>query len=381
MKIYVVGGAVRDIILGKEPKDIDYCVTNSSPDEMIELGYIPIEATSFPVFHDKDHNEFALARTEHKTGEGYHGFECNFDRTITIEEDLYRRDLTINSMAVELVNWETFKITKCPTLLIDPYNGRSDILNKIIHNTSKHFEEDPVRILRAIRLSNRLEFGLSVNINATILRMIRNGMIDQLTVERIWLEFAKVFNDSPSIHGFFNICDKYDIFDNIFRNINGTEYQFKHSAFVNCIGKSKTVENCFVSMMSRMDPTYVKSFCSVMKLPKTLLQYYNMHYIVSKLISSDMSGAKIVDSFNKIDIKHNKDMFDDVCKFVINEEPILTSNVLSLEIYYNITNNITFATLGGDEQKSLKGPAIKSAIDDIKIDIIDKIKQLLVINS
>ena len=130
MDIFVVGGAVRDVLLGREPKDIDYVVVGSTPQEMLHAGFKSIPASSFPVFHNKDGDEYALARKEKKVGNGYHGFECEYDTSVTLEEDLYRRDLRINSMAVPLESWCEFKSTLDAYHVIDPYDGTEDIFKQ-----------------------------------------------------------------------------------------------------------------------------------------------------------------------------------------------------------------------------------------------------------
>ena len=140
MKIYMVGGCVRDMILGREPEDIDYVVVGSTPEEMLEKGYTQVGAT-FPVFL-KCSEEYALARTERKTGVGYQGFETKHDPTVTLEEDLRRRDLTINSMAQDIND-----------VITDPYGGRADLEAGILRHTSEAFAEDPVRVLRTARFA------------------------------------------------------------------------------------------------------------------------------------------------------------------------------------------------------------------------------------
>ena len=143
MKIFQVGGSVRDELLGVEPKDRDWVVVNSSPEEMEEKGFKPI-GKDFPVFlHPDTNEEYALARTERKSGVGYKGFKFYFDSSVTLEEDLKRRDFTINAMAKD----DNGRI-------IDPYGGRVDLKNKIFKHTSPAFEEDPLRVLRFARFKS-----------------------------------------------------------------------------------------------------------------------------------------------------------------------------------------------------------------------------------
>ena len=141
MKIYKVGGWCRDTLLGLEPKDTDYVVVGSTPEEMLSLGFKQV-GCAFPVFlHPQTNEEYALARTEKKNGVGYQGFDCYFGIDVTLEEDLSRRDLTINAIAYD---------TETNTY-IDPFNGIEDIKSKTLRPTTRHFKDDPLRCLRAAR--------------------------------------------------------------------------------------------------------------------------------------------------------------------------------------------------------------------------------------
>lgn len=179
MKIYMVGGAVRDKLMGLEPKDIDYVVVGATPQMMLDKGFSQVGA-SFPVFlHPETGDEYALARTERKTGVGYNGFDVSFDSTITLEEDLIRRDLTINAMAMDLETGE----------LIDPYGGQHDLAQGIIRHTSEAFAEDPVRVLRAARFSARYGFKIASDTVSLMQNVV--GELDYVPAERIFAEFQK----------------------------------------------------------------------------------------------------------------------------------------------------------------------------------------------
>jgi len=144
MKTYLVGGAVRDALLGRTAGDRDYVVVGATPDKMLALGFLPV-GKDFPVFlHPQSKEEYALARSERKTAAGYHGFVFHTDADVTLEQDLVRRDFTVNAIAQD-ENGNLF----------DPFNGRQDIENKILRHVSPAFAEDPVRILRAARFMAR----------------------------------------------------------------------------------------------------------------------------------------------------------------------------------------------------------------------------------
>jgi tRNA nucleotidyltransferase/poly(A) polymerase len=189
MDVFVVGGCVRDILMGKEPSDIDYVVVNSTHDEMISLGYTQVGA-SFPVYLNPDTgDEYALARTERKTGVGYHGFDHSTDG-VSLGDDLLRRDLTCNSMAVRVEDWEAFKATRDESLVVDPYNGITAIKSKVLTHTSVAFGEDPVRVLRTARFAARYHDFSIADETLTLMASLASEL-NHVSVERIWLELEK----------------------------------------------------------------------------------------------------------------------------------------------------------------------------------------------
>lgn len=180
MQIYLVGGAVRDALLGQEVKDRDWVVVGTDAGEMAAAGYLPV-GKDFPVFlHPQSHEEYALARTERKTAKGYTGFVCHAAREVTLEQDLLRRDLTINAMARDAYG-----------TLIDPYGGRQDLADGILRHVSPAFAEDPVRILRTARFAARYGFQVAPETMALMRQMVAAGEADALMAERVWQEFAK----------------------------------------------------------------------------------------------------------------------------------------------------------------------------------------------
>ena len=180
MKTYVVGGAVRDELLGLPVKDRDHVVVGGTPEDMARLGFKPV-GKDFPVFlHPRTHEEYALARTERKSGRGYKGFTVYSAPDVTLEDDLRRRDLTINAIA----RAETGE-------LIDPFNGRRDLEQRILRHVSDAFVEDPVRILRVARFAARFPFRIAEETMALMRRIVDSGEADALVAERVWQEFAR----------------------------------------------------------------------------------------------------------------------------------------------------------------------------------------------
>jgi tRNA nucleotidyltransferase (CCA-adding enzyme) len=189
-KTYLVGGAVRDFLLGLTPKDNDYVIVGSTVEEMLALGFKQV-GEGFPVFlHPETGEEYALARTERKTGPGYKGFEFNSDPTVTLEEDLGRRDLTINAMAVDESDH-----------IVDPFGGQQDIKDEILrHVSDEAFQEDPVRVLRLARFHARYrEFNVHYKTRALCEKMAESGELSHLVPERVWMEFSKgLMEKTPS---------------------------------------------------------------------------------------------------------------------------------------------------------------------------------------
>jgi len=191
MKTYLVGGAVRDRLLGIDVKDRDYVVVGARPDDLLRLGYQPV-GKDFPVFlHPQTHEEYALARTERKTGRGYHAFAFDTDPSVTLEDDLRRRDLTINAIAVDETG-----------ALVDPFGGERDLRDKVLRHVSPAFAEDPVRVLRVARFAARyaaLGFTIAPETLALMRRMVADGEVDHLVPERVWAETRKALSErTPS---------------------------------------------------------------------------------------------------------------------------------------------------------------------------------------
>ena len=188
MKIYLVGGAVRDQIMGLSVKDKDYVVVGSTSEEMVKLGYKPV-GKDFPVFlHPKTHQEYALARTERKVSKGYKGFKVYTSEEVTLEEDLQRRDLTINAIAKD-------KRGK----FFDPFGGIKDIKSRVLRHVSSAFVEDPIRVLRIARFSARFhKFKIHPKTEAILKQIIKNKEIETVASERVWSELAAGFLEKKS---------------------------------------------------------------------------------------------------------------------------------------------------------------------------------------
>jgi tRNA nucleotidyltransferase (CCA-adding enzyme) len=196
MEVYLVGGAVRDGLLGRPVRERDYVVTGATADDLLAQGYRPV-GRDFPVFlHPQTQSEYALARRERKTGPGYHGFVTDFSPDITLEEDLLRRDLTINAIA-----------QRADGSLVDPYGGQTDLLARTLRHVSPAFGEDPVRVLRVARFAARFaSLGFTVHDSTRVLmrQMVADGEVASLVPERVWQETVRALEE-PRPEVFFEV--------------------------------------------------------------------------------------------------------------------------------------------------------------------------------
>lgn len=263
MKTYLVGGAVRDRLLGINPKERDWVVVGSSPEEMKSKGFRQV-GKDFPVFiHPKSGEEYALARTERKSGHGYTGFKFDINSNVTIEEDLERRDLTINAIAED----------KDGTL-IDPFGGQIDIKNKKLRHVSEAFSEDPLRVLRLARFKVRLDdFVIVPETIDKVREIIENSELDHLTGERIWLEIYKStnpwrFRDELSLLGAEKVL-----------YINTKEGN-RMSLYPNMDDKLQMI-SCFI----HQEVSNIDEFCSKLKVP-------NEYKDLAKLLNQSRSSIE-----------------------------------------------------------------------------------------
>ncbi|MCY0963878.1 multifunctional CCA addition/repair protein [Parathalassolituus penaei] len=193
MQIYLVGGAVRDQLLGITVKDRDWMIVGAEPQQLLDLGYQQVGA-DFPVFlHPQTHEEYALARTERKSGHGYQGFDCRFSPDVTLEQDLLRRDLTINAIAMD-ENGQ----------LYDPYQGQRDLEQRLLRHVSPAFSEDPLRVLRVARFAARfanLGFQVAAETMQLMQQMVADGELEHLVAERVWQETRRALGeDRPDVY-------------------------------------------------------------------------------------------------------------------------------------------------------------------------------------
>lgn len=296
MKVYLVGGAVRDKLLGISAVENDWVVVGSTPEEMINAGFRPV-GKDFPVFlHPDTHEEYALARTERKTSRGYKGFEFYTSPNITLEQDLQRRDLTINAMAMT----EDEKI-------IDPYHGQKDLANKVLRHVSDAFPEDPVRILRVARFMARfahLGFTIAPETLQLMKIMVKNGEVDALVPDRVWQETEKALSEKTPTQ-FFETLQNCGALQKLLPEIKNTSFTTY---------TDKTI--CFASFMLTLSPLEINSICKRFPVPtefrETALIANDLQSYFEKI---KFASEEIVYLFEKTDAFRREERFYKILLF------------------------------------------------------------------
>ena len=319
MDIFLVGGAVRDKLMGIPIKDNDYLVVGSTPEEMIKLGYKPI-GKNFPVFlHPTTKEEYALARTERKVGKGYHGFEFCASPDVTLEEDLKRRDITINAIAMD-----------DDGNLYDPFNGIEDIKNNCIRHVSDAFSEDPLRVLRVARFKAKYKtFKVDSSTKKLLAQIVKNNEIESLSAERILTEILKGLVEEDPI-GMLDTLDECGALERIIPSVKYREHCNNFRAlFENKKIKELSPEHLLVLLIlisnfsgEQLDPS-IKSFVKQLKVSGRL----------NKLVSLILDNLN--DLLNFLDLE-NQTQLDCCYHFDFFRRPqLIFESIMMIEILYD----------------------------------------------
>lgn len=255
MEIYLVGGAVRDALLGLPVTERDWVVVGATPEEMLQLGYQPV-GKDFPVFlHPKTHEEYALARTERKTGKGYKGFTFYSAPDVSLIADLQRRDLTINAIA------------QTPDgQLVDPYHGQEDLKNRVLRHVSAAFQEDPVRILRIARFAARFpEFTIHPETLQLMHTMVSNGEVNALVAERVWQEFCKALTTAEPAR-FLKVLQECGALAVLFPEIKLSPTTL--TTFANAVRSSSLPTVRFAALLHELDQPSIAQLCHRYRVPR-----------------------------------------------------------------------------------------------------------------
>ena len=407
MKTYRVGGCVRDQILGIPVKDIDWVVTGASAELMQQAGYKPI-GKDFPVFlHPESKQEYALARSERKTAPGYHGFEFSTDISITIEEDLLRRDLTINAMAEDEAG-----------NIIDPYGGKKDIEARLLRHVSPAFSEDPVRVLRVARFAARyhnLGFKLAEETAHLINRMGESGELSALVAERVWSEMSRALDESdPAV--FFQTLRQCSVLKILFPEIDalygvpqtkkyhpevdtgvhvmmalqksaelGFDNETRFAVLMHDLGKATTPEDILPGHHGheQRGAKLVKQFCKRWKAPKAhcelALITTEFHTHVHRAF--ELKPTTILDLFRKVDVFRKPIRFQkmlDACLADFRGRTGFENRDYAQALYLASTaEQLRGADISKIKKRGLQGQAMAMAIRENHLAIIKTAKASL----
>lgn len=407
MKVYKVGGCVRDHLLGLPIVDIDWVVTGTTVDNMRSAGYQTV-GKDFPVFlHPKTKQEYALARSERKTAPGYHGFDFNTDPTITIEQDLLRRDLTINAIAEDEDG-----------NLIDPYGGQADIEKRILRHVSDAFVEDPVRVLRVARFAarfNHLGFKLAPETIQLIREIGTSGELGTLVAERVWSEMSRALGESnPSI--FFETLRECDVLASLFPEIDNlygvpqtakyhpeidtgihvmmaleksAELNFdnetRFAVLMHDLGKATTPTDILPSHHGheQRGVKLVTSFCKRWKVPKahTELALITTEYHTHIHRAFDLKPTTLLKLFTKTDVFRKPERFKKMlqaCLSDVRGRTDFENNPYPQATFINqLADKLCHADISQIIQSNLDGKALGEAIQNLRLDLIKSEKQVL----
>jgi len=361
MKIYLVGGAVRDKLLNFPVYDKDWVVVGSSPEEMIEQGFQPV-GQDFPVFiHPESGEEYALARTERKSGKGYTGFEYNANKAITLEEDLLRRDLTINAMAMD----DQGKIH-------DPYNGQADLNQKILRHVSPAFSEDPLRVLRVARFAARYHhLGFSVaDETIELMRHLASGdELEHLTPERVWKEFERALSE-PSPWVFLELLQKTEAIEKVLPELkNALSLPNWFTDFTHSTQTAADADCRFACLTALDNDIIVDAFCDRLRTQKLVKELASQCQQQHKSLSQfdKLSAEEKLQTIQALDLIRRPQRLEKllICVNALHTEP----SYQSLPVILDSINKIEPANL---IKQGFKGPELGKEIQRLRFEICNQ---------
>ncbi|MBQ4828668.1 CCA tRNA nucleotidyltransferase [Alteromonas sp. MMG017] len=388
MQVYLVGGAVRDTLLGRTVTERDYVVVGATPAQMLAKGFTQV-GKDFPVFlHPKTSEEYALARTERKMGSGYTGFECDASTSVTLEEDLKRRDLTVNAIARDQDGE-----------LIDPYHGQQDLQNKVLRHVSDAFSEDPLRVFRVARFATRyayLGFTIAEETLSLMTAMAKSGELTSLSAERVWQETKRsLLEATPEV--FFKTLKSCHGLNDWFAELSGSESAFdtgiqalqQIQTRTQSQGSNYTapIEVRFAALCSGLTYKQVQQLCKRLKVQNTvsdIAELVSEHK--ASLISSDkLEADTLLTVFNKTDAWRRPERFSlflnalqPIAMQLSDSKQTSTMNSSHWSERQALITQTLVAANGVDVQhiiaQGFKGPEIREALNNAKL---EKISALL----
>ncbi len=392
LKVYLVGGAIRDTLLALPVTEHDYVVVGATPEYMIAQGFSQVGA-DFPVFlHPHTHDEYALARTERKSGNGYLGFSVHASPEVTLEEDLIRRDLTINAMAIEVNGLFDSRLKHGSfnkAHVIDPYGGLQDIERKQLRHVSDAFAEDPVRVLRLARFASRyapLGFSIAEETVKLVQKMRDDGELNHLVAERVWAETRKALMQTWS-DVYFSTLSQLDVLGVVMPALSIAREEGLYTEKLSITNHALRLAHCFsLDEMSRFAllcttflnfendkslafPTLFNDFCQKLKVPKSYSHF-------AELLLTQFDNLQ---NFSQLSSERLFDLIK-TCNSL--KQPNILQQLLIVSKIYQLAFDqmklekilATIQPIGiNDVDKDLKGKAIGEAIEQLRLEKLAEI--------
>ncbi len=359
MKIYVVGGAVRDQLMGLPVKDFDYVVVGATPEEMIRKGFVPV-GQDFPVFlHPDTHAEYALARTERKVSPGYKGFVFHAAPNVTLEEDLSRRDLTINAMA-RLADDDGLPVGD----VIDPYGGQQDIQDRVFRHVGPSYSEDPVRLLRLARFAARFpDFHIHPKTLSLLKEMKDKGELDALVKERVWQEISKGLMSSYPAR-MFEVFTEAGVLDLFFPQIPQNDSN-KFSLLNQAAQLNFNLAQRYATLTAGLNIHGIQAWAVKWAIPSECKDYAVLICELGSKLNHSLSAEISLDLLDRVDVWRKPERFDEL---------MAVANLLQLPTHllkssYELARQVNVTEVVGQvgEQGSSTGALIKEAIHQARI--------------
>jgi tRNA nucleotidyltransferase (CCA-adding enzyme) len=373
MKIYAVGGAIRDTLMGLPVHDIDYVVVGSSVEEMISEGYRPV-GKEFPVFlHPETQAEYALARTERKTGKGYKGFMFYADPTVTLEQDLERRDLTINAMAQEVDEDGQWMDP-----ILDPYNGQEDLASKIFRHVSDAFAEDPLRLLRIARFAARFpEFAVAPETMDALKVIVQSNELSALSAERIWQELARGFTANQPMR-MFQVLLETDAAETLLPStltLNLAKEEFREKLIIRLNAADSRVEDRCAVVLMHLPANEIRSWADCVRMPNEVRDFSEIFSELNLLIEKTAritggayQAVDVLAWFNRADVWRKPERGHALLKLAQKIGLPVNDLIDAVQRAQSLNTSQIIASIPAEDQSN--GESIRSAVDLARLSAI-----------
>lgn len=370
MKIYAVGGAIRDALMGIPVNDMDYVVVGATAEQMIALGFRPV-GSDFPVFlHPQTQAEYALARTERKTGTGYQGFHFYADPSVTLEQDLQRRDLTINAMAQRVD-----EVGSLVGPVIDPYGGQEDIKAKRFRHVSAAFAEDPLRLLRVARFAARFpEFTIAPETLLVLKAIVASGELSALSPERVWQELSRGMRSSKPLR-MFEVLMELGATDRILPAalipfLSNDDQKGLLATQIDLLKQTTDRINAVCAIISaNLSEGAIREWAQCVRMPNEVRDFAQLFSSLRRVITESNSSAEaILAWFNRADVWRKPERAEQLVALAQTVQFATTPISQALQAALNIKNQDVLKTLSEAERGN--GERIRAAMDAARLSAI-----------